>query len=214
MRELTEAITYIQVNSDRVWEATLRHLQLAGVALLIGVLVCVPLGVLTSRSRVAALAIINGFNAVRVVPSIAVLFIMLPFTGLSPLSALIALTILALPPILINTDAAFRAIDPAVREAATGMGMSRMQTLRRIEFPLALPVLVAGVRIAAVEVIASATLAAFVGGGGLGDFIVLGFALNNPARLLVGAVPVALLAFFAEAGMGLLQRAVAPPVRS
>jgi osmoprotectant transport system permease protein len=196
-----------------VIEATLRHLQIAGIALVIGLIVCVPLGVLTSRSRLAATTIINGFNAIRVVPSIAILFMMLPLTGLSSLSAVIALTILALPPILINTDAAFRAIDPAVREAATGMGMSAAQTLRRVEFPLALPVLIAGVRIAAVEVIASATLAAFVGGGGLGDFIVLGFALNNPSRLLVGAIPVALLALLAEVGMGLLGRVVAPPVR-
>lgn len=213
MRYLTDAWAYTQTNSDRVIEATLRHLQIAGVALLIGLVVCVPLGVLTSRSRLAAVTIINGFNAIRVIPSIAILFMMLPLTGLSSLSAVIALTILALPPILINTDAAFRAIDPAIREAATGMGMSASQTLRRVEFPLALPVLIAGVRIAAVEVIASATLAAFVGGGGLGDFIVLGFALNNPSRLLVGAIPVALLAFFAEASMGLLGRAVAPPVR-
>ncbi len=213
MRYLTEAWTYTQTNSDRVIEATLRHIQIAGVALLVGLVVCVPLGVLTSRSRLAAVTIINGFNAIRVVPSIAILFMMLPLTGLSSLSAVIALTILALPPILINTDAAFRAIDPAVREAATGMGMSAAQTLRRVEFPLALPVLIAGVRIAAVEVIASATLAAFVGGGGLGDFIVLGFALNNPSRLLVGAIPVALLALFAETSMGLLGRAVAPPVR-
>ncbi len=183
------------------------------IALTVGIVVCVPLGVLTSRSRLASVTIINGFNALRVIPSLAILFVMLPITGLTLTSALIALTILALPPILINTDAAFRTIDPAIREAATGMGMSRGEVLRRIEFPLALPVMLAGIRIAAVEVIASATLAAFIGGGGLGVFITRGFALNDPAILLVGAIPVAVLAFFAEAGLGFLQRVTQPPVR-
>ncbi|CAA9588000.1 MAG: ABC transporter, permease protein (cluster 13, osmolytes) [uncultured Thermomicrobiales bacterium] len=205
------ALDYAINDGDRFRGALGTHLLLVAVALAIGIAVCIPLGVLTSRSRVAALAIINVFNTLRVVPSLAILFLALPYFGLGTTPALIALTILALPPILINTDTAFRRIDPAIREAARGMGMSTGQVLRRIEFPLALPVMLAGIRIALTEVIASATLAAFIGAGGLGLYITLGFAQFEPAILLVGALPVALMAIGAELGLGALQRAVQPP---
>ncbi len=145
------------------------------------------------------------------IPSIAILFLAIPYFGLKIESALIALTLLVMPPILINTDVAFRTIDPMIREAAYGMGMDARQVLQQIEIPLALPVVLAGIKTATVEVIASATLAAFIGAGGLGSFIVLGFALYDNAVLLVGAVPVALLALVAEVSLGLLQRQMKPP---
>jgi osmoprotectant transport system permease protein len=116
-----------------------------------------------------------------------------------------------MPPILISTDVAFRNISPAIREAATGMGMPPGDILKTVELPLALPVVIAGIKTATVEVIASATLAAFVGAGGLGAFIVLGFAVYDPAILLVGAAPVALLALLAEVGLSAVQRAAQPP---
>jgi osmoprotectant transport system permease protein len=116
-----------------------------------------------------------------------------------------------LPPILISTDVAFRSLEPALREAALSMGMTPAQVLRHVEIPLALPVILAGVKTATIEVIASATLAAFIGAGGLGTFITLGFALYDNAILLVGAIPVALLAIAAEVGLGALQRALEPP---
>lgn len=206
-----EAYTYALKRSDSLAEAFQRHLLLVGVALGIGIVVCVPLGIITSRSRTSALIFINGFSALRVVPSLVILFLAIPYFGLSFKSALIALTILALPPILINTDAAFRSISPAIREAAAGMGMTPWQILRQIEIPLALPVVIAGIRTATVEVIASATLAAFIGGGGLGTFITRGFAMYDNAILLVGAIPVALLALIAEVGMGWIQRMLQPP---
>ena len=118
---------------------------------------------------------------------------------------------LVMPPILINTDVAFRTIDPMIREAAYGMGMNSKQVLQQIEIPLALPVVIAGIKTATVEVIASATLAAFIGAGGLGTFIVRGFALYDNAILLVGAIPVALLALVAEISLGTLQRFLQPP---
>lgn len=206
-----EAFTYAVERRDQLLDATIRHLLLVAIALGISIVVCVPLGVWTSRSRVASLTFINGFNALRVIPSLAILFLAIPYFGLSFQSAAIALTILALPPILINTDAAFRNIDPAIRESAFGMGMTPGQVLRQVEIPLALPVVIAGIRTATVEVIASATLAAFIGAGGLGMFITRGFALYDNAILLVGAIPVALLALVAEIGMGALQRAIQPP---
>jgi len=205
------ALDYTINDGDRFRAALATHLQLVAIALLIGIATCVPLGILTSRSRLAALTLINGVNTLRVVPSLAILFLALPYFGLGRTSALIALTVLALPPILINTDTAFRRIDPAIREAALGMGMSPAQSLLRVEFPLALPVMLAGIRIALTEVIASATLAAFIGAGGLGIYITLGFAQFDNRILLVGAIPVALLALLAELGLSALQRAVQPP---
>lgn len=208
---LTRAFFYAIERSDELVEAFGRHLFLVFVAMAVGIIVCVPLGVLTSRSRLASITVINAFNALRVIPSLAILFLAIPYFGLSVVSALLALTILALPPILINTDAAFRKIEPAIREAAFGMGMTKRQVLWQIEFPLAMPVILAGIRTATVEVIASATLAAFIGAGGLGIFVTRGFALYDNAILLVGAIPVALLAIAAEFGLGTLQRTVQPP---
>lgn len=211
MTLLQEASLYARSHSDELLEALNQHLLLVAVALLISIVVCVPLGVWTSRSRLAALTVINGFNALRVIPSLAVLFLAIPYFGLSFTSAAIALTLLALPPVLINTDAAYRTIEPAVREAARGMGMTTGQILWRVETPLAMPVIVAGIRTAAIEVIASATLAAFIGSGGLGLFIVRGFSLYNIPILLVGAIPVGLLTLTAELVLGGVQRMLQPP---
>ena len=208
---LQEASLYARSHTDELLEALSQHLLLVAVALMISIVVCVPLGVWTSRSRLAALTVINGFNALRVIPSLAVLFLAIPYFGLSFTSAAIALTLLALPPVLINTDAAYRTIEPAVREAARGMGMTTGQILWRVETPLAMPVIVAGIRTAAIEVIASATLAAFIGSGGLGLFIVRGFSLYNIPILLVGAIPVALLTLAAELVLGGVQRMLQPP---
>ena len=213
MVELLEAaVGYAGTHTEELLQALRQHLLLVAVALGIGMALCVPLGIWTSRSRAAALVIINAGNTLRVVPSLAILFLAIPYFGLSFTSAAIALTILALPPILINTDAAYRTINPAIREAALGMGMERRQVLWQVETPLALPVIVAGIRTAATEVIASATLAAFIGSGGLGLYVVRGFALYSIPILLVGAVPVALLTLLADLLLGGAQRWLQPPV--
>lgn len=208
---LIQAYTYAVEHSDEFLKALQQHLLYVVIALGIGILLCVPLGILTARSRLVALVALNSANILRVIPSLAILFLAIPYFGLSFQAAAIALTILALPPILINTNVAFRAIDPAVLEAARGMGMTGWEMLRAVELPLALPVMLAGIKTAMVEVIASATLAAFIGGGGLGTFITQGFALYDISILLVGAIPVALLAVLAEIGLRLLQRAIQTP---
>ncbi|HEY9629728.1 MAG TPA: ABC transporter permease [Coleofasciculaceae cyanobacterium] len=206
-----QAYAYAVSNWTELLTALRQHLVLVLVPLAIGLLVGLPLGLWSARSRLASMVLINGFNALRVIPSLAVLFLAIPYFGLSFQSAAIALTLLVMPPILINTDVAFRTIDPMTREAAFGMGMSPGQVLRQVEIPLALPVVIAGVKIALVEVIASATLAAFIGAGGLGSFIVRGFSLYDNAILLVGAIPVALLALLAEVSLNAVQRSLQPP---
>ncbi|MEM6840440.1 MAG: ABC transporter permease [Cyanobacteria bacterium P01_C01_bin.120] len=209
-----QALDYAFSNSDKFVIALQQHLLLLAVPLLIAIAVGLPLGLWSARSKTVSTIVINSFNALRVIPSLAVLFLAIPILGLSFASAAVALTLLAMPPVLISTDVAFRNINPAVREAATGMGMASGQILRQIEIPLALPVIISGIKTATVEVIASATLAAFVGAGGLGDFIVLGFAAYDPAILLVGAVPVALLALIAEVSLSWTQRSLQPPALS
>jgi osmoprotectant transport system permease protein len=200
------AYQYALANQAAFWQAVSIHVRLSVLALGIGAAVCIPLGVYVARRRLFAPQVLALFSGLRVVPSLAILFLAVPYLGLGFFPALVALTVLACPPILINTEAAFRGVDPAVVEAARGMGMSRRQVLWRVEVPLAMPVVVAGVRTAAVDVFASATLAAFIGGGGLGDFIARGFALFDPAIMLVGAIPVALLTLGAEVVLAGAQR--------
>jgi osmoprotectant transport system permease protein len=202
------AYQYFLDNQARFWEAMSRHLALSLSALAISVMVGVPLGIWISRRERAAELVISGFGALRLVPSLAILFLALPYLGTGFRPALLALTVLALPPVLINAYAGIRNVDRALVEAATGMGMQPAQVLRQIELPIALPAIIAGIRTAAVEVVASATLAAFIGGGGLGDFVTRGFALYDVRIMLVGAVPVALLALLSEAALATLQRRV------
>lgn len=206
-----QALAYATDNLDVLLEELRRHIWLVLVPLSFGLVLGLPLGLWSARSRSASTVLINGFNALRVIPSLAVLFLLIPYSGLGFESAAIALTLLAMPPILISTDVAFRTIDPMVREAAFGMGMAPGQVLRLVEVPLALPIIVAGIKTATVEVIASATLAAFIGAGGLGSFIVLGFSLYDNAILLVGAIPVAIMALLAEVILSRIQRALQPP---
>lgn len=211
MDVFARAYEYAVSHLGALLQALQQHFLLVLIPLAIGLLLGLPLGLWSARSQIVSTVMINLFNALRVVPSLAILFLAIPYFGLSFQSAMIALTLLVMPPILINTDVAFRSIDPMIREAAYGMGMSNKQVLRLVEIPLALPVVIAGIKIATVEVIASATLAAFIGAGGLGVFIVRGFALYDNAILLVGAIPVALLALLAEIGLSTLQRSVQPP---
>lgn len=206
---LTQAYAYWLDNQGRFWTELGRHTALSAWALAISVAVCVPLGVLAARRPSAAQPIISAVGALRIIPSLAILFLALPYLGTGFWPALVALTLLALPPVLINTYAGVRGVDRAVLEAARGMGMAPSQVLWRVELPLALPAILAGVRTAAVEVIASATLAAFIGGGGLGIFITRGFALFRPDIMLVGAIPVALLALAAEGLLGGARRLIA-----
>ncbi|HJS32267.1 MAG TPA: ABC transporter permease [Alphaproteobacteria bacterium] len=205
---LLDAVHWI-VDHPRIFlDALETHLLLSGAALALAIALAAPLGVALTRYPRAAFATINGAGAMRTIPSIAILAIMLPFLGIGFKPSLVALTILAIPPILINTYVGVRQVEPDIVDAARGMGMTAMQSVLRVELPLAAPVMFAGVRTSAVQVIAGATLAAFIGGGGLGDFITAGIAIMDLPRLLVGAVPIALLAILTEFAFGGLERAM------
>ena len=208
---LHDVLRYVQDNPAKVREALAVHVRLSATALLAAMLVFVPLGVLVSRSARVGPVIVGAVAALRVVPSLAVLFLLYPIMGLGFRPALVALTLLAGPALVINTDAGLRAVDPAVLENARGLGLTPLQVFARVQLPLALPVVVGGVRTAAVEVVASAALAAFIGAGGLGTFITSGLTLIDYRLLLVGAIPVTLLALLAEGLLGRAERRLTPP---
>lgn len=217
---LADVWRYIAEHPERFREAFLTHVQLSAFALLAALAIFVPLGILTARSRAVGPPLIAAIAGVRVVPSLAVLFLLYPYRreigDVLPIFdrdfslALIALTALAGPPIIINTDAGLRGVDAAVLENARGLGMNRPQVFARVHLPLALPVAIAGVRTAGVEVVASATLAAFIGTGSLGRFINSGLTLLDTTLLLVGAIPVTLLALTVEGTLAWIERHLTP----
>ena len=185
------------------------HLLLAGAALAAALALAVPIGAALARAGLARSAWLSAIGTARVIPSLAVLALMLPLIGIGFAPAFVALTLLAIPPIAINTDLGLRGVPVAMREAARGLGMSERQIRMRVDWPLALPVVFSGVRIATVEVIASASLAGFIGGGGLGEYIINALAANQMGQLLEGAGSVAVLALLADAILGATERRLA-----
>jgi len=190
---------------------TLRHLLLVLVSLLAAVAVAVPLGVMLERARPsAAEGAIRGAGVLQTIPSIALLAFMIPLLGIGIAPALVALWLYSLYPILRNTYSGVRDADAGATEAARALGMSPRQVLRHVRLPLAAPSIMAGIRTAAVIDVGTATLAAFIGAGGLGDPIVAGLALTDSRMILSGAIPAALLALLVDAALGIAERAVRP----
>jgi len=207
---LGDAWTYLAAHPAQFATALAVHVALSATALAIAAAIAIPAGIYAAHRPGAAFAAVNVANIGRTLPSLAVLALVMPLLGTGFAPSLFALTLLALPPIVLNTLAGIRGIDPEVVDAARGMGMTRRGILRRIEWPLALPVIFAGLRTAAIQVISGAVLAAFIGGGGFGDFITAGIAMMALPQLLVGAIPVTLLAIGADFAFGVLQRRVTP----
>ncbi|MDQ3779917.1 MAG: ABC transporter permease [Chloroflexota bacterium] len=205
-----EFITYIREHPEQFQRLLTQHLQLTILSVLIGVAIAIPLAVLASRVDMLAKPMTWLAAIGQTVPSLAILGLMLPFLGIGFRPALFALTIRAVLPIFLNTYVGIRNTDRAMVDAARGMGTSDGQLLMMVELPLASPVIFAGIQTATVQNIGVATLAAYIGGGGLGDLILQGLAMIDPPVLLAGAVPVALLAMLAEIGLGRLRRVVIP----
>lgn len=206
MNLLAEAFNWILANPGEFNLALKQHLVMSVAAIAFALAIGMPLAVLILRYGKFAGVAINSVNGLRTLPSLAILAIMMPLLGIGLWPSIVALTILALPPILINAYTGLRDVDPDSIEAATGMGMTESQILRKIRLPLAAPAMFAGLRTASVQVLAGATLAPFIGGGGLGDFIAVGVAGMDQSKLLVGAVPIALLALGTEFLLGQTER--------
>lgn len=174
------------------------HLKLTLLALCCAIFVAVPLGILLYRHSTASKIVLYLTGILQTIPSIALLALMIPLLGIGMLPAVIALFLYALLPILRNTVMGLVSVDPTLRQVATAIGLSTWNKLRLLELPMAMPVILAGIRTAAVINVGTATLAAFIGAGGLGEFIVTGLALNNTTLILQGAIPSALLAILME----------------
>jgi osmoprotectant transport system permease protein len=192
------------------FELLRQHVLLSVVALLIGIAIALPVALAVRNTSLGAALAVNVGNIGRAVPSLAILALCQPFLGFGFATALVALTALAIPPILINASTGLREVSPEVIDAARGMGLSGGQILTRIQLPVAAPVIFAGIRTSAVQVVASATLATFIGGGGLGELIVEGTQLNDTTTLLAGSFSVAVLALITEVGFGALERGMTP----
>ncbi len=177
-----------------------------GLAILIGVVI----GALVYRSATLSFIAVNASNLIRAIPVLAALFIFVPVFKIGFLPAAVALTLLGIPPVLLNTYVGLRGVDPAAIEAARGMGMTGWQIMARVQAPLVLPVLAAGVRTAAVQVVATAPLGGLIGAGGYGDYIIDGVNSLNTTEILAGSILVAALAMFVEISMSWLERRLTP----
>src|SRR2546429_7396554 len=197
--------------SDGIPTRLVEHIHLSVESVVIGALIALPVGVtLGHYGRFGALAI-NISNAGRAVPSFGILVIAFQVFGLGDLPIVLALTALAVPPMVTNSYVALREVDPDIREAARGMGYRELAQVLRVELPLAVPLIMAGVRTSAVQVVATATLAAVVAGGGFGRYIVDGLARSDYPRLVAGALLVAALALATQLLLAGLQRLLVPP---
>jgi osmoprotectant transport system permease protein len=201
--------TFFLSHRTEILSATLDHMALVGIAMIVAILIGVPLGMFIVERPVLRAISLGVANVFQTIPSLALFGFLIPIPfigGIGKRTAVVALVLYALLPILRNTYVGLTGIDHAVLEAAEAMGMTSEQILWRVRFPLALAVILAGIRTATVITIGVATIAAAIGAGGLGSFIFRGVALVNDSLLLAGAIPAALLALFADFLLGLLER--------
>jgi len=192
--------------SGKILEQTLTHIGLTFISLLIAVVIGLPLGILISRKQKLSGVVLGFAGVLQTIPSIALLGFMIPLLGIGAKPAIAALFLYSLLPIIRNTYTGITKVDAAIKEAAKGMGMSGMQSLFKIELPLAMPVIFSGIRIATVINVGVATLAAYIAAGGLGEFIFGGIALNNTNMILAGAIPAALLAIIFDFLLSIVQK--------
>lgn len=202
--ETLQAITALRATILRLG---LRHIEIVAVAVALSTLIGVALGVAVSRRRGLGAVVVGTANIGQAIPTLAILGLVIPFLGIGQTPTIFAMVLRGTLPILSNTYAGIRSVDRATVEAGRGMGMRGWQMLAMVELPLAFPVIMAGIRNATVVSISLATIAALIGGGGLGDLIYQGLAMMDAARLLAGSIPVALLAIAADALLGWGQRA-------
>jgi osmoprotectant transport system permease protein len=204
-----DALGFLRDNPGLIWEKVTQHLQLSGAAIGIALVIAIPIGVMLGHLHRGSFLAINAANIGRALPSLALISIGLGFLGVGFVNVMVAMVILAVPPLMTNAYVAVDQVDADAVEAARGMGMRPVQVLTKVELPLALPLIFAGIRTAVVYVIATGTLAAIAGGGGLGDII-----FNQPSYhlsgVIAGSMVIAALAFTAEGIFAVLQRALTP----
>jgi osmoprotectant transport system permease protein len=206
-----ETVQFIVANLPLIWQRTVEHVLLVGAAVSVAIVTGVTIGILITQSKTLADRVLYAAAVIMTIPSIALFGLLIPILsligqGIGYLPALIALILYSQLPIIRNTYTAIMNVDPALREAARGMGMTTLQRLRSVELPIALPVIINGVRNAVVLNIAIAAIATYIGAGGLGTFISRGISQTDIRQLVTGALAVSLLAIVADFGLLGLQR--------
>lgn len=211
-----QTIYFIAANLPVIWQRALEHISIVGVAIIIAICTGVPIGILITQSKTAADRVLYVAAIIMTIPSIALFGLLIPplsliGEGIGYLPAVIALILYSQLPIIRNTYTAIMNVDPALREAARGMGMTTLQRLLNVELPIALPVIINGVRNAVVLCIAIGAIATYIGAGGLGTFISRGISQTDIRQLLTGALAVSLLAIIADYSLLSLQRLLTSP---
>jgi len=201
-------MTYVATHLDRVGALIGQHVFLVGVSLLAAVLIAAPLGVLAARKPRAGAVVLAVTGTLYTIPSLALLALLVAALGLGRLTAIVALVVYAQMILIRGVVAGLRGVDPALVDAARGLGFTARQTLLRVEFPAALPVVLGGVRVATVSLVALATVAAWINAGGLGILLFEGIGTNNPQKIFAGALAAAVLAVAADLSLRAAERAV------
>lgn len=194
-------LEYFQKDMNSYLEVLGQHLEISLISLLAAIIIGIPFGILSTKNKVWYQWVTTWFNTLRIIPSLAVLIMLIPIVGTGIKPAIIALVILGIPPILLNTALAFNTIPEFMIETSMAMGMSKAQSFWKVKVALAAPLMLTGVKTALVEIIASATLAAYIGGGGVGNIIFTGLGLNRADLLIIGGVTVAVLSMLANVTM-------------
>ncbi len=208
--EMTAVLQFYANPKNDLGGQTIAFLELSFLPIVVALVIGVVVGILVSRNALLSVIAVNASDLMRAVPVLAVLFIFVPILHVGFVPAAVALTLLGIPPILLNTYTGLRGVDPALIEAARGMGMTNWQIITRVQTPLVLPVLAAGVRTSAVQVVATAPLGGLIGAGGYGDYIIDGVNVLNTTEILAGSILVAGLALLVELGMSRLEKILTP----
>lgn len=192
------SLDYLFDNRSRVWELSVEHFELVLTSLLLAFIIALPIGMLVAKYHKSEVPVIGGLGAIYAVPSLALLAILIPWTGIGETTAIITLAIYAQVFLVRNIVAGLRGVDPATLEVARGMGMTRWQVFTKVQFPLAFPVILAGIRIATVTTISMATITAWVNAGGLGTLLFQGISRNNSSMILAGTIAVTAMAILTD----------------
>lgn len=203
-------LAFLQENQAELLEKTWEHISISLLSLLAAIIVAVPLGIVLTKSDKLAKIVLSITSVLQTVPSLAILAMMIPFFGIGTVPAVIALFLYVLLPILNNTYLGIQSVNKDAREAGRAMGMTQNQLLHMVELPLAVPVIMSGIRLSAVYAISWATLASYIGAGGLGDFIFNGLNLYQPKLIIVGAVVVTLLALVTDFVLAYIEKITTP----
>ena len=200
-----EMMDYIAANQSMYLVEIRTHILISLCTVFFSSLIAIPLGIVCIKYRSASRFISGIVNTARVIPSLALMVLLIPLIGIGKAPAIIALILLAIPPIMLNTIAGYDSIDPMITETAKGMGMDPRQTFLQVQTPLALPLILTGVRTAAVEAVASTSIAAYIGAGGLGDLVFTGIGANKAPILLAGGLTIAVLSILTDLLLSTLQ---------